>query len=61
MKTPDQMRKEVIDYLVNSCLNDSSFLQAVIEDHVSQYTEWEIHQMWLNAGLDERENDDEQD
>lgn len=58
-KTPEQIRREVIDDLVNSCLNDSSFLQAIIEDHVSQYTEYEIHQMWFDAGLDGRENDDE--
>lgn len=61
MKTPDQMRKEVVDHLVNSCLNDSSFLQAIVENYVSQYTEHEIHQMWLDVGLDEWENDDEQD
>jgi hypothetical protein len=59
MKSIEQIRKEVRDDLVNTCLNDSKFLHDLITGYVEDYTDDQVREMWLDAGLDERENDDD--
>jgi hypothetical protein len=61
LKTPEQIRKEVIDDLVDSALIDARFLRQLVAVYVDKYSEEQIRKMWLDAGLDEREDDDEQD
>jgi hypothetical protein len=61
VKTPEQIRKEVIDDLVDSALVDARFLRQLVAVYVDKYSEEQIRQMWVDAGLDELEDDDDQD
>lgn len=56
MKTPEQMRRDVIDDLVDSAQVDARFLRQLVAVYVDRYSDEQIHKMWLDAGLDERES-----
>lgn len=57
LKTPEQIRKEVIDDLVDSALVDARFLRQLVAVYVDKYSEEQIRQMWVDADLDELEDE----